>query len=323
MKKAVLKALLISVFIFYGCGEKNSDNIYDKYEDSDSDTDNNSNSGSNDNNGNSDNSEEGGCAPSDDKEKNDYDTKPDDSFNDFDPVFDDDSIVDDDIEEKDDQIEEKNDPDAESPDEIFPKCPIDMVENGSSCIDKYEASKKDATGTSQGADESIAISKGRVLPWMVNPMNEESYNKFKKACAAAGKRLCRDDEWIFACEGAEKTLYSWGNQYERELCNSLDTFCDEYCIEKGINEGNCNLSENCGYEYYCFRVVKTGDFYNCKNHSGAFDINGNVWEITDTGDDYKVRGGAFNCAYPVSRLKCGYAAGWEELYAGFRCCKDR
>ncbi|HPA57637.1 MAG TPA: hypothetical protein PLT70_09440 [bacterium] len=45
--------------------------------------------------------------------------------------------------------------------------------------------------------------------------------------------------------------------------------------------------------------------------------------MTDTGSGYKIRGGAFNCAGAIDRLKCTYSAGWSELYAGFRCCRER
>ncbi len=202
-------------------------------------------------------------------------------------------------------------------------CPDDMVEVGNICIDRYEASREDATETDQGSATGKAYSVKGVIPWMVNPMTDSAYEKFKKACDAAGKRLCKDQEWILACKGPENFTYSWGNEWERTICNNVDTFCDDHCEEESIPMEDCDLSENCGYEYYCFKVVPTGQFEDCSNYSGAFDINGNVWEITDTGSGYRIRGGAFNCAGPSNRLKCTYAAGWTELYAGFRCCKDR
>jgi formylglycine-generating enzyme len=202
-------------------------------------------------------------------------------------------------------------------------CPDDMVEVGSICIDRYEASREDATAIDQGKATGKAYSVEGVMPWMVNPMTDEAYEEFKSACETAGKRLCNDNEWISACEGPEKLTYSWGNNWERKTCNNVDTFCDQFCEENGIPEATCNLSENCGYEYYCFKVLPTGTFKDCSNFAGSFDINGNVWEITESGSGYKVRGGAFNCGGPTSRLQCSYSAGWKELYAGFRCCMDR
>jgi formylglycine-generating enzyme len=211
-----------------------------------------------------------------------------------------------------------NDSDSELAD-----CPDDMVEVGNICIDKYEASKGDATETDQGTETEIAYSRKNKMPWMVNPMTDNHYEEFKSACLAAGKRLCKNDEWVAACEGPEKYSYSWGNDWNRTICNNVDSFCDDHCEENDIAIEDCNLSENCGYEYYCFKPVPTGEFEKCANFSGALDICGNVWEITDTGNSYLIKGGAFNCAGPAARLKCSYAAGWKELYAGFRCCMDR
>jgi len=202
-------------------------------------------------------------------------------------------------------------------------CPQDMVAVGRICIDKYEASRSDATESDQGAETDKAFSKAGVLPWMVNPINEAHFEQFKTACEASGKRLCKNDEWTANCQGPDELIYSWGDSFERNICNNVDTFCDEHCEENGIEEAGCNTFPDCGYDYYCFKVVPTGSFIDCKNYSGAFDVNGNVWEITDNGSGYSIKGGAFNCAKAQERLKCSYSAGWEKLYAGFRCCKDR
>lgn len=202
-------------------------------------------------------------------------------------------------------------------------CPYDMVAVGTICVDRFEASRTDATETDQGKNEEKALSVPGVMPWMVNPVTDEHFETFKKACEASGKRLCRNNEWTATCQGPETLTYSWGENFERNICNNVDTFCDEHCEENEISEGECNTFPNCGYDYYCFKVVATGIFENCTNYNGIHDINGNVWEITDNGDGYSVKGGAFNCSNAQERLKCSYSAGWTKLYAGFRCCKDR
>jgi hypothetical protein len=203
------------------------------------------------------------------------------------------------------------------------ECPDDMVEVGKICVDRYEASRSDATSSDQGAATDIAVSKKGVVPWMENPVTDEVYTVFKAACEAADKILCKDSDWVGVCQGPEKLTYSWGNNWDREICNNVDTFCDDHCLENDIPESECSIFPNCGYEYYCFKPVLTGDFKDCVNFAGVHDINGNAWEITDTGNGYKIRGGAFNCASAMDRLKCTYAAGCKELYAGFRCCRER
>ena len=219
-------------------------------------------------------------------------------------------------------------------------CPADMVRVSSGvggadhpfCIDRYEASRPDATATFEGTDESLAVSREGVLPWYVNPMTAATMPLFETACEAAGKRICSGNEWFASCSGEDGTKYGFGDTFSVETCNCVDTYCDDYCEANGIPEEACNLSSNCGYSCgetgntaSCFHVVPTGSFPECTNSLGAFDVSGNVWEVVPSSTDdrgYEVRGGAFNCAGPSARLQCEYNADWDELYAGFRCCKD-
>jgi hypothetical protein len=205
-------------------------------------------------------------------------------------------------------------------------CPPDMVTVGSAyCVDRYEASRRDATAFDQGQDGSIALSRPGVLPWMVNPMSAAHLDEFQAACQAAGKHLCSREEWFAACTGPAQTSYVYGSVFNRETCNCVDTYCDDHCAENGIDPALCRLTADCGYTYYCFRVMPTAQFATCTNEYGTLDMNGNVWEIVPSSSDprgYEIRGGAFNCASAVTRVNCSYNAGWLDLYAGFRCCKE-
>jgi len=204
-------------------------------------------------------------------------------------------------------------------------CPEDMVPVGSDfCIDRYEASRPDATELDAGTDETVATSRPGVLPWMVNPMTYDHFLSFQAACQAAGKRLCTKEEWYASCTGpAPGTTYVFGDDFDQEVCNCVDTFCDDYCADNGIPPEQCNTGSNCGYEYYCFHEMPTASFPGCTNEYGTLDITGNVWEVVPSEDDprgYEIRGGAFNCGSPATRLECSFNAGWEQLFAGFRCC---
>jgi hypothetical protein len=204
-------------------------------------------------------------------------------------------------------------------------CPPDMVAVGFAyCIDRYEASRRDATAGAQGQDVLVALSRPGALPWMVRPMSADHLAEFQAACEAAGKHLCTSDEWFAACTGPEQTTHVYGNEFDRETCNCVDTYCDDYCAEQGIEAELCDNATNCGYTYDCFHQVATGEFPGCTNEYGTLDINGNVWEVVSSDSDprgYEVRGGAFNCAMPSVRVSCSFNAEWEDLYAGFRCCK--
>lgn len=214
-------------------------------------------------------------------------------------------------------------------------CPEDMAAVGAVCVDRHEASRQDATAASAGVDDSLATCRAGVLPWYVDSMSAAVLHTFESACAAAGKRLCHPDEWFDACTGPEQTTYVFGDVFDPEICNCVDTNCDDFCLDEGIALDDCNLANNCGYScgaaspttsHTCFGVKPTGSFAGCTSALGVHDINGNVWEVVPSTTDargYEIRGGAFNCAWPAQRLACTYNAGWSQLYAGFRCCKDR
>ena len=198
-------------------------------------------------------------------------------------------------------------------------CRDGMVAVGDAyCIDQYEASRPDATATDAGQDTSHAASRPGVLPWSVNPVSRPAVETFAAACERAGKHLCSRDEWYGACAGTTGTVYSFGNVFDRETCNCVDTYCDDYCQELAIEP--CPVGPDCGYVFGSFRVMPTGSLPTCVDEYGAYDVNGNVWEVVTSDRDFEVRGGAFNCAGASERLKCTFNAGWAQLYAGFRCC---
>ena len=203
-------------------------------------------------------------------------------------------------------------------------CPSDMVAvEQAFCMDRYEASRPDATGGDAGTDETSAHSKAGVVPWYARPMNEAVFDAFQAACRAAGKHLCTSTEWSVACEASDDRTYAYGHTFDRETCNSVDTYCDDYCRDHGI--GDCNTDDNCGYGYQPppFHIEPTGNFSGCLNAYGAYDQAGNAWEVVASSRDprgFEIRGGAYNCGQASLRHRCDFNAQWSDLVAGFRCC---
>jgi hypothetical protein len=211
------------------------------------------------------------------------------------------------------------------------ECPEGMVPVGSLwCIDRFEASRPDASADEPGTDGNLALSRAGVLPWAVNPMTAAAFAEFQAACEAAGKTLCGKDEWQYACAAEEGRAFVYGDVYDREICNGVDTWCDDFCADHDIEP--CVDTKNCGYTLtYSFpdrappalKLTPTGAMPGCTNEFGHFDIAGNLWEVVLADDDprgFEVHGGAFDCANADERHRCSFNAGWDELWAGFRCC---
>jgi len=177
------------------------------------------------------------------------------------------------------------------------ECPADMVNiENAFCIDRFEASRPDATETEHGKDTSRAVSQPGVLPWQLTP--SENNQTARDACRAAGKDLCSPQQWQAACEGGAGTVYGYGDVYEPETCNGIDTY--------GLSG---------------FHLLPTGALPRCQSDYGVYDINGNLWEHTLNGDATTIRGGAYNCKDSQTLHRCDYIPRvWEPSARGFRCC---
>lgn len=188
-------------------------------------------------------------------------------------------------------------------------CPEGMASVlGEFCMDRFEASRPDATAISQGEETGPASSVAGVMPWRTSS-GADGYAAAQQACQEAGKRLCTAEEWSLACAGPEGRLYAYGDEYDPAICNGIDAFCpDPYPF--------------CGLELGGFHLVATGEFSGCVSPEGIHDINGNLWEWIQ-GDDLQVKGGAYNCGDSATLHACTYSSPAAYRSAvGFRCCSD-
>jgi len=195
-------------------------------------------------------------------------------------------------------------------------CPSDMVPvENQFCIDIYEASRADATVDDPGVDNSRATSRAGLLPWQV-----ENNAQAQAACEGADKTLCGERQWFLACRGPAETNYSYGDDYSATICNGIDKYCS-------CDAPVCADHDPCPYPH-CFRTCgatfhldPTGSAAGCTNGYGIYDINGNLWEHVQGGNDTRVRGGAFNCSNSEQLHRCDYIPStWTPSARGFRCC---
>ena len=209
------------------------------------------------------------------------------------------------------------------------RCPPEMAVVGGFCIDRWEASREDATESSAGVSE-IPTSRPGARPWFSSSLDTATA---REACARAGKRLCRSDEWFNTCGGPAGAVYSYGDAYDPVACNGIDAFCN-------CSSTSCSAVPACPYPHCynqaspdgtggpCgagFHVMPTGSFPDCTNAFGVFDINGNVWEAVEPAvpDGLEhFRGGAYNCGDSETLHRCDYDATWSPSARGFRCCTE-
>lgn len=143
-----------------------------------------------------------------------------------------------------------------SAEEISLSCPSGFAgidEYGGYCIMKYEASRSDATASSQGSS-TVAASQQGVVPWA-----NVNYPSARNACQAMGTgyNLTTNKQWQAATEAVigQPSTFIHGN-------NGL---------EGDTGDGVVDPSNN--------NRVLTGTGPNSwATSSGVYDLNGNVWE---------------------------------------------
>ncbi len=125
------------------------------------------------------------------------------------------------------------------------ECPEGMAfisSCGGFCIDRYEASQ---------GPRRAAQSKRKQRPW-----TDISWNGAQRACMMAGKRLCKDFEWMAACNLAGERYFLTEEEYN-EIAG---------CATKPVANDTGLL---------------TGSRPRCRTDADVYDMIGNVWEWTD------------------------------------------
>jgi Sulfatase-modifying factor enzyme 1/Putative metal-binding motif len=140
----------------------------------------------------------------------------------------------------------------------------------------YEASRYDATATSNGFDSTRrACSVPGKLPWSNVTMAEA-----EATCALAGPswRVCTATEWQAACQGVNVTTFPYGNTYLPADCNGNDYSKGDAGTAAPIPTGKDSAT--------CASVISTtastGFSINPSLNYSIFDMSGNVKEWTAT-----------------------------------------
>jgi hypothetical protein len=145
------------------------------------------------------------------------------------------------------------------------------------------------------------------------------------ACKNAGKRLCKDDEWIAACRSTKNTRFPYGADEKRGTCNDHR---EKHPAMEYLESHD--LSVFTKLEHPCINQVGDsllpgGTKKECVTPEGVFDIVGNLHEWTADPSGH-FRGGYYvdtwmnghGCDY----LTTAHEARYWDYSIGFRCCAD-
>jgi formylglycine-generating enzyme required for sulfatase activity len=217
--------------------------------------------------------------------------------------------------DEDDDVESADD-DSESDEEASSSsnaktsrsgCPKEMVRVGDACMDRYEAPNK------KGA----------------RPLVMQTAQEAEEWCASKSKRLCSEDEWINACEGAQKRQYPYGGEHEDGRCNDDKEW-------RTVNEtvlAKWPADEAKEHNKSLYQAAKSGTKRGCRSSSGAYDLTGNVeeWVLRSRShaNDYKhiLIGCYWSGCYGGGKPTChstnsAHGPGFRFYETGFRCCRD-
>ncbi|MBS2016638.1 MAG: SUMF1/EgtB/PvdO family nonheme iron enzyme [Deltaproteobacteria bacterium] len=146
------------------------------------------------------------------------------------------------------------------------------------------------------------------------PKHFMSWTSSKKLCEAEGGRLCRESEWIFACEGEEMRPYPYGWERDSSACN-VDITSDIGRVGRLVDHR-----------------APAGANPKCASPFGVQDMAGNVEEWTQA--DGPGQGSKMGWKEVLkgswwipSRHACRqFQVGHNDVYngaeTGTRCCKD-
>lgn len=146
-------------------------------------------------------------------------------------------------------------------------------------------------------------------------------------CAARGKRLCTEAEWVRACEGLPAKPYPYGETYQRGTCNDDETWISPNWTTLGTWPSASAMAE----ADRLYQGEMSGSNAACVSQDGAYDLTGNVAEWVRrsfpnaNNYDHVMKGcywaGCFGGAPPsCAFVNPAHPSGFRSYEAGFRCC---
>jgi formylglycine-generating enzyme required for sulfatase activity len=240
------------------------------------------------------------------------------------------------------------------------RCPTEMVDvHGRFCIDRYEATLVDHKGgrrlspyyhptraqTAASFKEWSHSAQGQRLAVPAPPdfqlaedfepraesregMTPSGYlsgNLAEIACRNAGKRLCTQDEWVFACRGESGHKFPYGDHYEDGVCNIFREAHPAQILHGDMSTGHLDPRLNLVEGSAGPLLRKTGATTTCRSvwgNDAAYDMVGNLdeWVEADRGaflGGFYSRSTREGCDAKVS----SHPRAYFDYSLGVRCCR--
>ena len=156
-----------------------------------------------------------------------------------------------------------------------------------------------------------------------------SWLEAKALCEKAGKRLCTEDEFNFACEGPEMLPYAYGYDRDATKCNIDKPYVQPDQSRQLATYDKCPNDAFCASEMQRLdQRHRIGSTHSCVSWAGVIDINGNVNEWVEIpGEKHPDRSGLKGGWWGPVRSRCRPTVTFHKEFdygyeAGFRCCHD-
>lgn len=160
----------------------------------------------------------------------------------------------------------------------------------------------------------------------IQPAGYLNYPTAKLSCEAAGKRLCRREEWVRACRGEDDQPFPYGPSFQDRACNVHRSSHPAALLHGDTSEGHHDPRLNLVTDSDGPLLRPTGGTPTCKSTWGGdaiFDMVGNLDEWIDDPAGTFV-GGFYSRA---TRAGCEaaievHAPEYFDYSLGVRCCLD-